>query len=358
MNGHEQGNSRAAPSRLRIVVDTDMGVDDAAAVAWLLSQRERPVELAGVAAVWGNTGVDAAAVNVVALLRALGREQVPVVMGEAAPSSGPMSPIGSLVHGADGMWGRAAGTIATCPKDLVAFYRAVAAADTTLLALGPLTNLTRVAALAPDVLRRFARIVVLGGAWRHGSITPVSETNFWHDPEAADRVLAERLPIVLVTRDAHRAFALTHDDLAALATAGSPAARYLAAPMRAYAQVTGRFGEPLNFPDVVAAVLAVEPAAATVRRSALVRVVTGTHGLVRGQSVMGFADNERLAMIEGGAALARLVEQALAEPTLHLGRALAAILAREPDNAEVVLAVDAARVRRSFLCALTREART
>ena len=62
-------------------MDTDTGVDDAAAIAWLLTQADHEVELAGVAAVWGNTQVESAAANVVALLRVLGGEGVRVLHG-------------------------------------------------------------------------------------------------------------------------------------------------------------------------------------------------------------------------------------------------------------------------------------
>jgi purine nucleosidase len=339
----------------RIVVDTDMGVDDAAAVAWLLTQADHEVELLGIAAVWGNTEVESAAANAVALLRVLGREGVRVLQGAGAPLAGARSRVGELVHGTDGLWGRAAETDRMrAERDVISFYRAVADEGATLLALGPLTNLAVVARKAPGVIRRFARIVVLGGAKHHGSMTPVSETNFWHDPEAADAVLSARLPITLLTRDAHRAFALTAADLSALAGADTPAARFLAAPMAAYAEVTQRFGEALSFPDVVAAVYALDEGVAAPAAPALVRVVTGANGLTRGQSIIGLTVNERLSMIGAGAALDELVQRSLADPALDLGAHVASILAREPDNARVVLEIDAARVRTAFMAAMTR----
>lgn len=53
----------------QIVVDTDLGVDDAAAVAWLCIQTVRVVELIGVSAVWGNASVEHVFANVRALRR-------------------------------------------------------------------------------------------------------------------------------------------------------------------------------------------------------------------------------------------------------------------------------------------------
>jgi inosine-uridine nucleoside N-ribohydrolase len=81
------------------------------------------------------------------------------------------------------------------------------------------------------VLRRFKRVVVLGGAKHHGTMTPVSETNFLHDPVAAEMVLRARPALTLVLRDAHRAFVLREDDVAAISAGATAAARYLAGPM-------------------------------------------------------------------------------------------------------------------------------
>lgn len=342
----------------RFVVDTDMGVDDALAVAWLATQEEREIELLGVSAVWGNTSVGDATRNVFALLAALQRDDVPVAAGVAGPLEGTRSRIGALVHGPDGMWGSGAGVDASrAERDVVAFYRSLPTEGATLLALGPLTNLAAVVRADPGALRRFERIVVLGGAKHHGSMTPVSETNFWHDPQAADVVLAARLPITLVTRDAHRAFALTLEDLAALRSGERAVARFLAEPAARYADVTRRFGEALNYPDVVAAAVALDASAATDVRPALVRVVTGPEPLTRGQSIIGLSPSERLTMVEGGLAVSELIESALTTPGFDVRAAFGAALAREPENAHVVLAVDADRVRSSFMRAMTRSGR-
>jgi len=340
----------------RIVVDTDMGVDDAAAVAWLVSQTDHDVELAAITTVWGNTTVECATDNAVALLDVLGHERVPVVAGAGAPlERKDRSGVGALVHGADGLWGTARGTDASrATHDVVSFYRDLATDGATLLALGPLTNLAATARAAPEALHRFERIVVLGGAKHHGSMTPVSETNFWHDPEAADLVLSSRLPVTLVTRDAHRAFVLTPSDLDRLAHAETKVARFLSEALTTYARVTQSFGEALNYPDVVAAVHAVDTAVATEIRPALVRIVCGSSGLTRGQSIVGISVNERLTMIDNGAAVQSLLEAALTDPSFDVRRAVAAMLEREAPNAQVVLGIDADLVRARFMRAMTR----
>jgi inosine-uridine nucleoside N-ribohydrolase len=42
---------------LKIVVDTDAGVDDAVAITWLLAQREYEVDIAGISCVAGLTSL-------------------------------------------------------------------------------------------------------------------------------------------------------------------------------------------------------------------------------------------------------------------------------------------------------------
>jgi purine nucleosidase len=341
---------------VRIVIDTDLGVDDAAAVAWLASASAPRVEIVGVSTSWGNTSVEHASANAAALLRLLGLEHVRVAAGARGPIVGTASRVGALVHGVDGLWGKATGGDARGAghdDDLLGLYASVAREHpgATLLAIGPLTNLARLVVEAPDTLRAFASIVILGGALAAGSMTPVAETNFWHDPEAAEIVLGAGLPITLVTRDAHRAFSLGPGELARLA-GGTAAARFLAEPVARYAAVSARFGEASSLPDVVAAMVAADPSIATRAAPALVRVVSRAGGLARGQSIFGFSPIEKLTMIEGGAALQRLVEELLAAPSVDPRGRIADLLALERDNARVVLDVDGARVRAAFLAAL------
>jgi hypothetical protein len=121
-----------------------MGVDDAMAVAWLLCQRERDIELLGVSAVWGNASVESATANVVALLSALGRSTVPVVAGATAPLHRPRTSVGALVHGPDGMWGRAAGVDASrATRDVVSFYASLPSEGATLLCRSRSLRVTR-----------------------------------------------------------------------------------------------------------------------------------------------------------------------------------------------------------------------
>lgn len=344
-------------SSVKIAVDTDMGVDDAAALAFLLGAREPAVEVVGVSAVFGNTSVEDAAANALSLLDALGHDDVPVAVGAAAPRSRPRSLLGAFLHGGDGLWGfHHRRPLARCQRDLASFYRGVVKAHpgAVLLTLGPLTNVARIAAEAPEVLRGFSRIVTLGGAKNAGgSITPVAEANFWHDPESAAEVLSLGLPVTLVLRDAHVAFSLEPADIESLCAAPTAAGRFLAGPLARYSSMAGSLGAAsTGLPDVVAAVYAAVPSIGLDVRPARVKVLTTGDPLARGQSVIGIHPSERISMTERFDDLEEMMRRAVRDGDYDLRAPLRSILARAADDATVVTKVDAARVRALFLGAL------
>ena len=97
---------------VNLVIDTDPGVDDAAALVWLLYQNTYSVNLLGIGTVFGNTSPSNGANNVLTILDAAGRHGIPVAIGapeplsqpfEAGPWLGLRSP--ALLHGSDGLWG-------------------------------------------------------------------------------------------------------------------------------------------------------------------------------------------------------------------------------------------------------------
>ena len=101
----EEPALRGAQAPLKLIVDTDAGVDDAAAIAWLLTQTRYPVEIVGFAAVAGNTTVENVANNLLLLKEKTGQTDIPVTIGSATPLTVTLSSTGKLIHGPDGLWG-------------------------------------------------------------------------------------------------------------------------------------------------------------------------------------------------------------------------------------------------------------
>ncbi|SER51629.1 pyrimidine-specific ribonucleoside hydrolase [Lentzea xinjiangensis] len=184
----------------RLIIDTDPGVDDAFAIA--LAARSPEVDLVGLTTVFGNVALDLTTRNAQRLLAHLGRVDVPVAKGAEGPGRA------GDVHGEDGLGGQAL----TLPENdrldhrtALAFLADTVTEDTTVVAIGPLTNIAE--ALESGV--RFERLIVMGGGLGLGNTTERAEYNFWSDPEAARTVVREAKPIVVPLNLTHRCIADT-----------------------------------------------------------------------------------------------------------------------------------------------------
>lgn len=329
---------RSEPVVQPIFIDTDTGVDDAVAVAWLIEQRR--AQVVGLTTVFGNTSNTNAARNLLTLFAAAGRTY-PVTIGAAAPLSLPATGTGALVHGPDGLWfAQQPLPIETLPTDAPAALAAAARATPglTIIALGPLTNIALAVQQYPADLAG-VRVVALGGAQVGGNRTPVAEFNIHADPHALAVVLQSDVNLELVTLDAFDQVTVDPQRFPQqLARRGGPVGALLAAALGPYFQVQLANGvTEVSIPDAAAAIYALQPATATAT-SALVRVGV-SDDFTRGQTVIATTVNDRVSLIAGDAELSALAAQAFSTPGFDLGAALFAIASREPDNAAVVLDV-------------------
>jgi pyrimidine-specific ribonucleoside hydrolase len=355
--------AQAAGEPLKLVIDVDTGVDDAAGIVWLFSQTQYPVEVLGFTTVAGVTTVDNVTNNLLTLLDALGQTDIPVVMGAAAPLVQPLSFTGAGLHGPDGLWGvgfQNLHNLNTDPRirhdvDVPAFYCEITQthSNLTLLAEGPLTNLAHALDQCPQGIQSFERIIILGGARFGGNRTPVAEFNIWQDPEAASQVLSAGLPITLIAYDAFDTFTLTEKDVEKLQKKGDDPVKLVAGPLQAYLQAQILNGLSPSVPDVTAYIYTMDPSLGTAE-SGLVKVVTGP-GLVRGQTVIGFGQL-KVPMIADDAELSNLVYQLFFDPNFgpdQFAQAIFQIMAQEPDNAQVVLDIDEHEMYKSFMHTMT-----
>lgn len=331
-----------------VIVDTDPGVDDAAALIWLLAQQRYTINPLGIVTVAGNTDVVNATNNVLLLLEWLGIDDIPVVIGAPKPNRRLLSKVGAPLHGPDGLW------FLSTPfdqrelaKDAGKFYcdTVSAQSDVLIIALGPLTNLG-------DAINRCKRswqgveIVSLGGAKFGGNQTSVTEFNYWQDPEAADFVLTNApnfgYTVKMMPFDAFKQFTVRAQDGQLLQDEGIPAIQNLLPALQGYAQALAFNGEQLTLPDVAAAIYALDNRAGQ-SQPALVKVLShpAVPSYARGQTVVGLVEAEKLTMIATDEQLNELADLALAllfgqiTPE-EFGAAYAAILYSESDNATFV----------------------
>jgi len=223
----------------KIILDVDTGTDDA--VALMVAALSPDIELVGATAVNGNTGVDETTENTLRVFDLIGRPDIPVFRGMAAPMLRPQGDRGmaAVIH-RDLLDLPAARTPAR-PQHavdwLVDTYLA-SEGDITLVAVGPLTNVAMALLKEPRMAERIPEIVIMGGAHDHGNATASAEFNIWLDPEAARIVVNCGRPIRMVPLDAtHRALVSLEDAerLRALGTpAGEAAYRFISKRIEGY----------------------------------------------------------------------------------------------------------------------------
>ncbi|MBW3089697.1 nucleoside hydrolase [Bifidobacterium miconisargentati] len=183
-----------------LIIDTDPGIDDAAAIAALLASDSVDVRL--IASVSGNVDIGHTTENALKLLTFLGR-RIPVARGAGEPLERP-AVYAPEVHGDSGMDGfdfPAPDRSLLLDEDAIeAEARVLHESDVPvdILALGPLTNIALLIRRHPEVLPNIRRIVLMGGTFAGRPEITVPDFNIAVDPEAAAEVFASTIPIVMV----------------------------------------------------------------------------------------------------------------------------------------------------------------
>ncbi|HET9093478.1 MAG TPA: nucleoside hydrolase [Solirubrobacteraceae bacterium] len=226
-------------------LDCDTGIDDALALAHLLSRPH--VDLVSISTVSGNTTSDQAALNTLDLLGLAGRNDIPVAVGAHQPLVGGYRGGAPHVHGDNGIGGaslpRAQRAVAglSGAEQIVHSARAHAG-DLVLLAVGPLTNLALALALDPMLPGLVKRVTIMGGAvWVPGNISEHAEANIANDPEAAQAVFAAHWPVTLVPLDVTLRHSIGVDEQRALSERGTAFHAALAAMLDPYLDFYERF---------------------------------------------------------------------------------------------------------------------
>ena len=192
----------------RILLDCDPGHDDA--IALLLALASPELEVVGVTTVAGNQTLEKTTANAIRVLDFVGRDDIPVAAGADRPLlRDPF--VAAYVHGETGLDGP---DLPPPQRDPLAQHAvdflAERVAGTTLVAIGPLTNVALLFARYPEA--RPERLVIMGGSIGLGNVTPAAEFNVWADPEAAARVFAEGLDLTMIGLDVtHQALLMSED---------------------------------------------------------------------------------------------------------------------------------------------------
>jgi len=195
--------SSSLPSK--VIYDTDPGVDDAMALYYALAHPA--IDVVGITTTFGNVTVEQAAINAL-YLTAIAGHDVPVTQGVKTPWCKPGEAPPAYIHGADGL-GNLAQRVATTnlldPRASAQFIVDMARAqpgEITLVAVGPLGNLSLALKLEPRLPTLLREVIIMGGAITEpGNVSPVAEANIWNDPHAADHVFTAGWKLTMVGLD-------------------------------------------------------------------------------------------------------------------------------------------------------------
>ena len=248
----------------KIIIDTDPGQDDAAAIMLALGSPEE-LEVVGICAVAGNVPLALTSRNVRIICELAGRPDMKVYEGASAPIARPLV-TAEHVHGKTGLDGTelAEPTMGVQPQHAVDFIIETIlrepAGTVTLCTLGPLTNIGLALRKAPEIAPRVKRLVMMGGGFfEGGNITPAAEFNIYVDPDAAAAVFASGIRITMMPLDVTHQLMTTKARVARIAEIGTKPAKVMVEWLEFFERFDeekyGSDGGPLHDPTVIAYLL-------------------------------------------------------------------------------------------------------
>lgn len=245
----------------RLIIDTDTAGDDC--IALMMGLLHPNAELAGITMVAGNLPFEEQVRNALLTIDTVGRAgEVPVFGGARRPLTAEW--VASAAHG-DGK----GGVEAPAPKQKMesepavsALLRMVEEGETSIVAIGPLTNIASACLMDPSFPEKVDRLFVMGGTYLgRGNITPAAEYNFFVDPEAAQIVMKAGFDLTLVTWTATLEYAvLTLEEGGSVVTPGVAASDFFEAINRPNAEYNATkriFGS--THPDTLAVLTLLVP---------------------------------------------------------------------------------------------------
>lgn len=207
--------------RRPIIIDTDPGIDDAAALAIALRHPELDVKL--ITTVAGNVDVEKTTTNTLKLTEFLGSE-VPVAKGMAGALLREIR-FATDVHGESGMEGYDFPPVKkSCIKEhaVEAMRKLLMESEEkiTIVPIAALTNIAVLLTMYPEVKEHIEEIVMMGGSFGKGNTNTASEFNIFVDPHAAKIVFNAGLKITMVPLDVTREAAIHKESSEAIRQSG------------------------------------------------------------------------------------------------------------------------------------------
>lgn len=251
------------PQARKIIIDTDPGQDDAVAIMLALGSPE--LDVLGITAVAGNVPLRLTEKNARKICELAGRPETKVFAGAIRPLVRALE-TAEHVHGKTGLNGPELPE----PKMKLQEQHAVdfivetlmreESGSVTLCPLGPLTNIALALIREPRIAARIRQIVLMGGGFfEGGNVTPAAEFNIYVDPQAADVVFRSGVPIVMMPLDVTHKALTSAKRIAAFRGLGTRVGTATAEMLEFFERFDekkyGTDGGPLHDPCVIAYLL-------------------------------------------------------------------------------------------------------
>ena len=184
-----------------VIIDCDPGIDDAMAIMNAVNSENIEVKL--ISTVSGNLTIEETMKNALKLTEIF-KVDIPVSEGAREPIK--RQPVyAGLAQGTKGMGGYTFKTpknkpfVLKSPDAIHFFLNENPAKNTTILCMGPMTNIANLLKKYPEAKDLISRIVFMGGSKdEDGSTVPYREFNVAYDPEAMQIVFDSHIPLVMV----------------------------------------------------------------------------------------------------------------------------------------------------------------
>ena len=220
--------AHAAP--LRVIIDTDPGIDDAMAILLALNSPELKVEALTVVA--GNVEAAQGLENALKIVSLAGRCDVVVAGGAQHPLNQKLI-TAQFWHGKNGL----AGVELPASKckadshfgpDLIIEMAHRYPHELTLIPVGPLTNIALAVSKDPSIASLVRDIVIMGGSISGGNVNGAAEANIYNDPEAAQIVFNAGWTVTMIGSDVGERTLMTRQYLADLQANHGPQSDFVA----------------------------------------------------------------------------------------------------------------------------------
>lgn len=252
----------------KIILDCDPGHDDAVAI--MLAAKSEKLDLLGITVVAGNQTLEKTQVNARNVCQCLGLD-VPVYAGCGQPMVREKM-VAADIHGETGLDGPVFEPL-TKPleeKHAVQFIIDTlmgSDGDITMVTTGPMTNLAMAMRMEPRIVEKIEQIVLMGGAYTNGNVTPAAEFNIIADADAAYVCFTSGRPITMVGLDVTRKALCYSAVVDRMEKVGNKASKLFVDLMRHFCksqkEVFGWEGGPLHDPITIAYLL--DPSVLTVK---------------------------------------------------------------------------------------------